>query len=89
MSLKYNWKNKILSKITIKKNLAKIQISVLGLTSLTSDASLECSFFLYLAETVVVNVAQSFENVNGVCPVISSNCAGCVPPVILHNKRSV
>jgi len=38
---------------------------------------------------VVVNVAQSFEKVNGVCPVISSNCAACVPPVILHNNLSV
>ena len=43
----------------------------------------------YRAETVVVNVAQSLEKVNGVCPVISSNWATCVPPVILHRRRSV
>lgn len=35
---------------------------------------------LYLAETLVVKETQSFINVSGVVPVISSHCAGEVPP---------
>ena len=35
----------------------------------------------YLAETLVVKETVSFENVSGVVPVISSHCAGEVPPV--------
>ncbi|VDP53255.1 unnamed protein product, partial [Schistosoma curassoni] len=42
-----------------------------------------------LAETVVVKEIQSFTLDNGVDPVISSHCAGAVPPVILHNNRKL
>ena len=40
----------------------------------------------YLADTVVVKDAQSLTKVRGVVPVISSHCAGVVPPE--NNKRS-
>lgn len=35
---------------------------------------------VYLAETLVVNETQSLTKVRGVVPVISSHCAGDVPP---------
>ena len=35
----------------------------------------------HLADTVVVNDTQSLTKVSGVVPVISSHCAGEVPPV--------
>lgn len=43
--------------------------------------------FPYLAETLVVKETQSFENVSGVVPVISSHCAGEVPPVQIHTRE--
>lgn len=36
---------------------------------------------VYLAETFVVKDTQSLMNVKGVVPVMSSHCAGVVPPV--------
>lgn len=41
----------------------------------------------YLAETLVVKETQSFENVSGVVPVISSHCAGEVPPAQTHTRE--
>jgi hypothetical protein len=38
------------------------------------------------AETVVVNVTQSFTNVRGVEPVTSSHCARVVPPEGIMNN---
>lgn len=35
---------------------------------------------LYLADTVVVKETQSLQNIKGVVPVMSSHCAGLVPP---------
>lgn len=43
--------------------------------------------FPYLAETLVVKETQSFENVSGVVPVMSSHCAGEVPPVQTHARE--
>ena len=40
----------------------------------------------HLADTVVVKDAQSLTKVRGVVPVISSHCAGVVPPE--NNKRT-
>ena len=40
----------------------------------------------YLADTVVVKDAQSLTKVRGVVPVISSHCAGVVPPE--NNERT-
>lgn len=37
----------------------------------------------YLADTLVVKETHSLTNVNGVVPVISSHCAGVVPPEII------
>lgn len=34
----------------------------------------------YLADTLVVKETHSLTNVNGVVPVMSSHCAGVVPP---------
>lgn len=42
---------------------------------------------IYLAETFVVKDTQSLMNVKGVVPVMSSHCAGVVPPV--RGKRTV
>jgi len=36
--------------------------------------------YVYLAETVVVKETQSSAKVSGVVPVMSSHCAGDVPP---------
>ena len=43
----------------------------------------------YLAETFVVKDTQSLMNVKGVVPVMSSHCAGVVPPVIERNITAV
>lgn len=54
-------------------------------------ALLRCSWqglLPYLAETLVVKETQSLENVSGVVPVISSHCAGEVPPVQTHTRES-
>ena len=45
---------------------------------LPQNNNISCS---NLAETVVVNETQSFENTSGVVPVMSSHCAALVPPV--------
>lgn len=37
----------------------------------------------YLADTLVVKETHSLTNVKGVVPVISSHCAGVVPPEII------
>lgn len=53
-------------------------------------ALLRCSWqglLPYLAETLVVKETQSLENVSGVVPVMSSHCAGEVPPVQTHTRQ--
>jgi hypothetical protein len=47
---------------------------------LVASAMLRQSISQNRAETVVVNVTQSFTNVSGVEPVTSSHCARVVPP---------
>lgn len=39
----------------------------------------------HLAETLVVKETQSLTNVRGVVPVMSSHCAGDVPPAYRYN----
>jgi len=49
---------------------------------LVASAMLRQSISQNRAETVVVNVTQSFTNVRGVEPVTSSHCARVVPPEV-------
>jgi len=57
------------------KNFLQEQESViLNLKKLSDKAH------VYLAETVVVKETQSSAKVSGVVPVMSSHCAGDVPP---------
>ena len=58
------------------KNFLQEQESViLNLKKLSDKAH-----YVYLAETVVVKETQSSAKVSGVVPVMSSHCAGDVPP---------
>lgn len=43
----------------------------------------------YLADTVVVNETQSLMNARGVVPVMSSHCAGLVPPSTTANTSKL
>lgn len=53
----------------------ELELSVLHATKATMPHTNS-----YLAETLVVKETQSFMNVRGVVPVISSHSAGIVPP---------
>lgn len=53
--------------------------------SLGGEASMALCWsegWTYLADTLVVKETHSLTNVNGVVPVMSSHCAGVVPPEI-------
>lgn len=66
------------------------RFDVLGAAEETAYSDIKImSTHSYLAETVVVKETQSFCNENGELPVMSSQIAGDVPPVMEQSSRTV
>lgn len=68
---------KALSTAKVKKNAIYVQTIF---EECAKEAHISCTLLSYRADTLVVKLAQSLAYISLVVPVISSHCAGSVPP---------